>query len=198
MRQTQGVLALYGWVDPVADGIITTEQEDIVLRPYGVDMVDGLVDRCNYPEISRYMSDRFPYPYTESDAKAWIDYATSQDPVSSYAVFADGGFVGGVGADEKEAELSGTFEMGWWLTPSAWHRGIAAVAGRALLIELFSNRGAMRIEAPVMHKNPNSGRVAEKIGLVFECRSPSRYVKHGVRYDQLMYGVTREQWENSR
>lgn len=179
----------------MTDGVITTERPDVVLRPYGADMLGGLVDICNDPKIAQYMSDRFPYPYTESDAREWIEFATSQEPVTSYAVFADESFVGGVGAEEKEAEFSGTFEMGWWLTPSAWHRGIAAVAGRALLKEMFFNRGAMRIEAPVMHANPKSGRVAEKIGLVFECRSPSRYVKHGVRYDQLMYGITREQWE---
>lgn len=181
-------------MDPVTEGIIRTERPDIFLRPYSADMRDGLVEVCNYPEIARYMSDRFPYPYNESDAEEWIEFAKSQDPVTSYAVFADGSFVGGVGAEEKEAEFSGTFEMGWWLTPSAWHKGIIAIAGRALLGEAFRNRGAMRIEAPVMHANANSGRVAEKIGLVFECRSPSRYFKHGVRYDQLMYGLTREQW----
>ncbi|MGI9586335.1 MAG: GNAT family N-acetyltransferase [Acidimicrobiia bacterium] len=182
----------------VAEGTITTERDDILLRPYGTDMTANLVAVANHEEIARYMSDRFPYPYTQADAESWIAFATSQDPVTSYAVIVDGSFVGGVGAEEKDGELSGTFEMGWWLTPSAWHKGILAVAGRALLDEVFSSRGAMRIEAPVMDANPNSGRVAEKIGMVLECTSPSRYVKHGVRYDQLMYGITRERWEASR
>jgi ribosomal-protein-alanine N-acetyltransferase len=179
----------------VTDGIVVTERENVLLRPYDTDMIDRLVDVCNHPEISRYMSDRFPYPYTEADARQWVTFAVSQDPVMSYAVHVDGIFVGGVGAEEKEAELSGTFEMGWWLTPSAWHKGIMAVAGRALLNDVFAHHGAMRIEAPVMDANPNSGRVAEKIGMVFECRSPSRYSKRGVRYDQLMFGITRERWQ---
>ncbi len=181
----------------MVEGVLTTERDDIVLRPFDWDMVDTLVGAANHPEITLYMSDRFPYPYTETDAREWIEICTSQDPAASYAVLLDGEFVGGVGAEEKEAELSGTFEMGWWLTPLAWHKGIVAVAGRALLAEVFANRGAMRVEAPVMHANQNSGRVAEKIGMTFECRSPSRYVKHGVRYDQLMYSITKERWESS-
>ena len=39
-------------------------------------------------------------------------------------------------------------------------------------------------------------RVAQKIGMTFEGVSPSRYVKHGVRYDQLNHGITRTQWES--
>jgi RimJ/RimL family protein N-acetyltransferase len=52
----------------------------------------------------------------------------------------------------------------------------------------------MRIEAPVMNANPRSARVAEKIGMRLEGVAPSRYVKSGVRYDQLNFGITREQW----
>lgn len=171
-----------------------TERSDIGLRPYGWDMVDLLAPACNHPEIARYMSDRFPYPYTNSDARAYLEMVTNQDPTRSYAVVVEGDFVGGVGYVPYEAELSGTVQMGWWLTPSAWHKGIMAIAGRALRDDLFINREVRRIEAPVMHANPKSGRVAEKIGMTLEGVSPSRYVKHGVRYDQMNFGVTRERW----
>jgi len=54
----------------------------------------------------------------------------------------------------------------------------------------------MRLWAPVMHPNKGSARVAEKAGMTLEGVAPSHYVKQGVRYDQLNYGMTREQWEN--
>ena len=52
----------------------------------------------------------------------------------------------------------------------------------------------MRLWAPVMHANIASARVAENAGLTFEGTFPSAYLKNGVRYDQLNYGITRSQW----
>jgi RimJ/RimL family protein N-acetyltransferase len=157
-------------------------------------MLNVIVPAANHREITLYMSDQFPYPYTESDAQDYLDRVVHQVPTQSYAVIVDGRFVGGVGYEPYAAELAGSAQMGWWLTPSAWHSGIMAIAGRALRDVAFINRGVMRIEAPVMHANPNSARVAEKMGMRLEGVALSRYVKFGVRYDQLNFGITREQW----
>ncbi|MBW2471858.1 MAG: GNAT family N-acetyltransferase [Deltaproteobacteria bacterium] len=45
-----------------------------------------------------------------------------------------------------------------------------------------------------MKPNVASARVAEKAGLRLEGVAPSVYLKRGVRYDQLNYGLTRAQW----
>ena len=183
-----------GLADHVDDGWLRTERDDIVLRPYGWDMLDVIVPTANHREITLFMGDGFRYPYTEADARTYVEMVTNQDPTQSYAVLVDGTFVGGVGYVPYAAELTGSVQMGWWLTPSAWHKGIMAIAGRALRDDLFINRGVMRIEAPVMHANLRSGRVAEKMGMRLEGVALSRYVKFGVRYDQLNFGITREQW----
>jgi RimJ/RimL family protein N-acetyltransferase len=176
------------------EGWLATEHDDIVLRPYGWEMLGDLVPTANHREISLFMGDSFRYPYTEADAREYLEMATNQDPTQHYAVIVEGEFVGGVGYTAYTGEQSGSVHMGWWLTPSSWHKGIMAIAGRALRDDLFINRGVMRIGAPVMHANPASARVAEKIGMRLEGVAPSMYVKFGVRYDQLNFGVTREQW----
>jgi RimJ/RimL family protein N-acetyltransferase len=176
------------------EGWLATERADIALRPYGWDMLADLVSVCNHEEIARYMGEGFRYPYTETDAREYLEMATTQDPTQSYAVILEGEHVGGVGYVPYADELSGTVQMGWWLTPAVWHKGIMAIAGRALRDDLFLNSGVLRIEAPVMHANSNSGRVAEKMGMLLEGVAPSRYVKFGVRYDQLNFGITRDRW----
>jgi len=177
---------------------LTTESDNIVLRPYGWDMLDVIAPTANHQEIARYMTDQFPYPYAERDAREYLDLVVNQNPTQSYAVIADGEFVGGVGYVPYEAELTGSGDMGWWLTPSSWHKGVMAITVRALRDELFLNREVMRIEATVMHANPRSGRVAEKMGMRLEGVAPSRFVKSGIRYDQLNFGITREQWVELR
>lgn len=79
-----------------------------------------------------------------------------------------------------------------------WGRGIASAAASALVDEMFEHRGVMRVWAPVMKGNNASGRMAEKAGLSFEGVLPGAYLKGGVRYDQLLYGLTRAGWVQRR
>ena len=106
--------------------------------------------------------------------------------------------VGGVGGVPSKGENTGAVEIGWWLAPDMWGRGITSAAARAIVDELFAHRGAMRVWAPVMQPNLASGRVAEKAGLNLEGVAPDAYLKGGVRYDQMNYGMTRSQWQADR
>lgn len=177
---------------------IPTEIHGIELRPYRADMASALVAAANDERIARFMSDQFPYPYTMEAATAWIERASLDDPPLQFATFVDGTLAGGLGGFLGTAERTGSCEIGWWLNPDYWGRGITSGAVRALIDELFTTHELMRLWAPVMHPNRASARVAEKAGMRFEGVAPSAYLKAGVRYDQLNYGLTREQWAGGR
>jgi len=173
---------------------LTTMRNDVTVRPWDESMVDGLIQAADDPRIAAYMGDMFPNPYTREDAHAWIEVATMERPPTQYAVFVDDRLAGGVGGIALDAEATGVVEIGWWLNPDYWGRGIATLAARALIHELFANRGMERVWAPIMAPNVASARVAEKCGMVLEGIAPSYYVKSGVRHDQLNYGITRARW----
>lgn len=179
---------------PEPDAFIQTALPGVELRPYSAGMAMSLVRAADHPEISRFMSDRFPSPYTIADAEAWVDFALGSDQPMNYAIHLDGVLIGGVGGTAGTAETTGTCEIGWWLTPEWWGRGITSAAASALVDELFEHRGFLRLFAPVMHPNAASARVAEKIGMHLDGVEASHYVKHGVRYDRLTYGLTRRDW----
>jgi len=173
---------------------LTTEREDVVLHPYVWSMMDDLIAVADDERIPTYMGDQFATPYTREAAEEWLEIATSSDPPLQYAIYVDNAFAGGLGAFLFKAENAGVAEIGWWLGPEYWGRGITTAAVRALIDELFDNRGLMRLWAPVMHPNKGSARVAEKVGMTLEGVAPSHYLKHDIRYDQLNYGITRNQW----
>ncbi|MEZ5176161.1 MAG: GNAT family protein [Acidimicrobiia bacterium] len=177
---------------------LTTAIDGVVLRRYHADMVDALVAAADFEEISTYMGDGFPYPYTRDDAEAWIAVATADDPPIQYSIWVDGELAGGLGAFAGTDERTGTYEIGWWLTPARWGHGITSAAARRLVDELFEQRDVMRVWAPIMHPNAASARVAEHAGLLREGISFGAYLKRGVRYDQIHYGLTRPQWQVSR
>jgi RimJ/RimL family protein N-acetyltransferase len=177
---------------------IATDMDDVVLRSYVWDMAEALVAAADDPRISVYMGDMFPSPYTLEAAYEWIAIAGAVSPPTQYAVFVDGTLAGGVGGFPLGGERTGAFEIGWWLSPDVWGRGITTAAAKALVDELFGDRGAMRVWAPVMHPNVASGRVAMKVGLLLEGAAPDAYLKGGVRYDQLNYGLAKAQWQADR
>jgi RimJ/RimL family protein N-acetyltransferase len=177
---------------------IATSADGVVLRAHTWNMADALVRAAHDERIALYMNDTFPSPYTVEAAHEWIAKASSDIPRNHYAVFNADQLVGGVGFFGLSGERAATYEIGWWLNPDVWGRGIASAAATALVHELFENRGAIRVWAPVMRPNIASGRVAEKAGLALEGIAPDAYVKRGVRYDQLNYGLTRSQWQSRR
>jgi RimJ/RimL family protein N-acetyltransferase len=67
---------------------------------------------------------------------------------------------GGVDADE--------YEIGWWLAPSAWGRGLASEGATTVRDEAFERSGAPSILARISPGNAGSLAVAEAIGLIHE------------------------------
>ena len=182
---------------PAFSTTIATSREDVQLKVYDHTMTTDLVRAANHREINRYMSDRFPHPYTPAAASDWISFTLDESEPLNYAVVASGHLVGGVGARGLGGERTGTFEFGWWLTPSHWGRGITSVAATALVDELFGKRGAMALWAPVMAPNLASAGVARKLGMALEGTRRSVCLKGGVRHDELDFGLTRAQWASS-
>ncbi len=177
---------------------LPTGVDGLVLRAYTWDMADALVAAADDPRIPAYMGDMFPSPYRLEAAHEWLAIAGAVSPPTQYAMFVGDRLVGGLGGFPSKGENTGTYEVGWWLVPDMWGSGITSAAATALVDELFANRGAMRVWAPVMRPNVASCRVAEKAGLTLEGVAPDAYLKGGVRYDQMNYGLTRSQWQAAR
>lgn len=175
--------------------VIGTSIEGVNLVEYSEHRLQQLVDAANDERIHRYMSDQFPYPYTVADGEAWIDICERQNPPNNFFIEIDGVLRGGVGALPMSGEKTGVAEIGWWLNPEWWGRGVTSAAAAALVDHMFADRGFERLWAPVFAVNEASAGVARNVGMLLEGRASSAYVRDGVRYDELDFGITREQWE---
>jgi RimJ/RimL family protein N-acetyltransferase len=74
----------------------------------------------------------------------------------------------GAGVDPDE------YEIGWWLAPSAWGRGLAREGAAAVRDEAFARVGAPSILARIAPANAGSLAVAAAIGLGHESYSTGR------------------------
>jgi [ribosomal protein S5]-alanine N-acetyltransferase len=168
------------------DSLITSDE--IALRRWLTSDVDALVCYANNRNVWLSLRDRFPYPYSESDARAWLALCSKQsDPISQFAIEFGGSAIGGIGFEAMSDVHRFTAEIGYWLGEPFWGRGIATVAVERATTYGFATLGLERIEAHVFGTNLASSRVLEKAGYSFEGRLRRRVFKDGRLLDSYLY-----------
>jgi RimJ/RimL family protein N-acetyltransferase len=72
---------------------------------------------------------------------------------------------GGLGRVSFEASFTPAVEVGWWLAPEYWGKGLATEAANALLEHGFTECGLDEIVAFAVHNNHASTAVMRRIGM---------------------------------
>jgi len=158
-----------------------------ILRPWREDDIERLAELANDVDVSRYMADRFPHPYTVEEARLWIGVHRGISPTNNFAIEVDGKVAGGIGMDPLEGERRITAVFGYWLGRAYWGRGIATAACAAFTDYAMNERGFVRLEAAVYAPNVASMRVLEKCGYTCEGTMRKAIVKRGELLDAYLY-----------
>ncbi|MET8509686.1 GNAT family N-acetyltransferase [Streptomyces sp. NPDC004787] len=82
----------------------------------------------------------------------------------TYAVVWEGAIVGACGLHVREDTPPGTYEIGYWLHPSATGRGLATRAVRAVVEEGFRMPGVRQLLVVHLPENEASARIPERLG----------------------------------
>ena len=149
--------------------------------------VDSLTLHANNRNIWINLRDRFPHPYTKSDARTFIREARLQEPETAFAIAVNGSAVGGIGFVVNPDVERVSAEIGYWLSEAFWGRGITTEALVAVTTHAASAHGLTRVYALPFAWNAASCRVLEKAGYVLEGRLRRSAIKDGRITDQLQY-----------
>jgi RimJ/RimL family protein N-acetyltransferase len=167
---------------PLADGEVT-------LRLWRGSDVPALTAACQDPELSRWLP-AIPYPYGESDARAYIAGLGQRLAEGSGANFAivdgDGELLGGVGF---RVDTPWRAEIGYWVRRDLRRRGIATRAVRLLSRWLLRERSFGRVQLHADVENAASHGVAERAGFVREGVLRSHLHHRGEARDHLVYSL---------
>ena len=169
--------------------MITLQGSTFCLRSWQPGDEAALVKYGNNLNVSRYLADRFPYPYTLADAENWIAFVSKQNPVLTFAIDVDGEAAGGIGLEPRPDERRKTVHIGYWLAEPFWGRQIVSEATKLVVEYGFATLDIVRIESVVYHPNTASMRVLEKAGFVKEGVSRKAIFKNGEFYDEHIYGL---------
>jgi RimJ/RimL family protein N-acetyltransferase len=92
--------------------------------------------------------------------------------------------------DTRAARLDAlVLDIGWWVEPHAWGRGIASEAAAAVRDEAFGRTGASSLTARFHSDNGRSERIMEKLGMSYSGEGTDRYGQPA-----RVYAMTRAGW----
>jgi RimJ/RimL family protein N-acetyltransferase len=167
------------------------------VRPWRSSDAESLVHHANNIEVARHLRDRFPHPYTRSDALAFLKHAvpgSASDRPTNFAIDVDGEAVGGIGFILGSDVERFSAEIGYWLGQHYWGRGIVTEALTVVTAHAFGDFNLLRLFALAFADNAASVRVLEKAAYVCEGLLRSSSVKYGQPHDQYVYAKINAAW----
>lgn len=162
-----------------------------VLRDFRPGDEPSLARYANDHRIWRNLKDAFPHPYSLDHARAWVAQNKDEKPTHHFAIAVEDQVVGSIGLEFKADIWRYSAEMGYWLAPDYWGKGIMTAAVSAVVEYTFATLEINRVWAGAFDWNPASVRVLEKAGFIFEARLTQSAYKDGAFVDELIYAVVR-------
>jgi len=143
-----------------------------------------LLAYLNDDRVTRYITASIPRPYQLADAQWWIDVGSQSPHIK--AIEFDGVFVGCISASRGNFEYSRSAELGYWLAPQYWNRGIATQAVNEFSQHLFTSTDIVRLFVSVVAANVASIRVLEKNGFSHDGLLRNASYKNGTFFDEVI------------
>ncbi|WP_199441205.1 GNAT family N-acetyltransferase [Umezawaea beigongshangensis] len=144
--------------------------ERLTLVRWAPEHRDHLLRLSRDERVTRYVRDGLPWPAEyarrrhEGALEHWERHGFGWRAVEETAT---GELIGVASAVRRDATAdlpAGAVEIGWWVDPPLWGRGLATEIARALRDEAFRT-GAPVVAARWIDGNTASGRVITRIGL---------------------------------
>ena len=170
---------------------------EFILRPWKASDINSLIKYANNWNIAKNLTNQFPHPYTIQDGKAFIEYATKDEPIHIFAIEVNQEAVGGIGIHPQSDIFIKNAEIGYWLGEPFWGHGIVSKAIKQIIQFGFSTFDIERIFARPYGTNFASQKILEKNNFLLEGRYNNILYKNGEYLDELIYAIRRYNWENT-
>jgi RimJ/RimL family protein N-acetyltransferase len=165
------------------------------LEPWSASHTAMLVRLASLPEVTRFIGDGSPWPRAPAvelsarTAEHWRQHGFGWRAAIEVATGRDVGLMALNFAGPDAGIVADEYEIGWWLDPAAWGRGLAREGARAVRDDAFTRLRAPSVVARVQPRNSASLAVAASIGLIREGESRGRF---GERF--LVLRLTAADW----
>jgi RimJ/RimL family protein N-acetyltransferase len=172
--------------------------EGVLLRPMGPADIQDCFDKLHrQTEVTEWLC--WDGPETVQELAPWYLTWPLGDPQRGwdyhFAVIdqADGQFAGVISLRYYDHAYQG--DIGYWITPSKWGRGLASEAVRLMTWLAFQHTGAYLVYAEWFHGNEGSRRVLERSHFEADVSGDHHFQKSGKQVFVHFHSLARSRWE---
>jgi [ribosomal protein S5]-alanine N-acetyltransferase len=171
------------------------ETERLLLRGFATEDAEDVRRLAGAREIAEGTL-TIPHPYPEGAAEEWISTHSARWEREEGLNLAierkdDGVLVGAIGLGIEQEHSRA--ELGYWVGLPYWREGYATEAGGEVVRYAFEELELNRVYAFHFTRNPASGRVLQKIGMVHEGVRRAHTLKESEFLDNEAYGILRSE-----
>lgn len=179
-------------------GTVKLETERLILRRYEPEDAEAMFRNwVNDPEVTRYLTWP-PHGSIDLTRKILISDIAKYDDLSHYqwaiTLKSSNEPIGGINVVSTN-EACHSCEIAYRIGKAWWNQGIASEALTAVIRFLFEQVGANRITAAYDTRNPNSGAVMRKCGMVYEGTLRQSGCNNQGLYDAAHYAILAEDYK---
>lgn len=180
------------------------ETERLILRPLRLSDVDDLYEYQSHPEIVRYI------PWPERTREQVIEALEKHAPNSKSELKEDGDYIllawelkdsgkvigqSNAGYESSRDQLA---DIGWVTHQDFQRQGFAFEATKALMAHIFSSSPVHRIIANIDTRNPESAKLAEKLGMRREGEFKDSEFFKGDWCSMWLYAILKEEFTSAQ
>ena len=167
------------------------ETERLLLRPFEIADAADVQRLAGAKEVAATTL-HIPHPYEDGMAEQWIGTHREAFESRRQAVFAivvrdSRELCGAIGLGIAQAHTRA--ELGYWVGVPYWNKGYCSEAAAAVIAYGFDVLKLHRIAASHFASNPASGRVMQKIGMLYEGYRTAHIKRWDEYHDLVEYGI---------
>ena len=171
------------------------------LRPYRESDVDDIWPYASDPSFPRLMS--WAAHTDRAETLGFVrgtQQAIADNTGCTWAIVQGGKVVGTVGLEGIRWQLRAwrvdRAELGYWLAPELWGKGLMTEAAHHVMVFGFTELGLHKITVNCLEQNVGSRRVIEKLGFRHIGRHEDDVWRDGAWHHHLRYELTAERWSD--
>lgn len=145
---------------------------------------------ANNHQVAEMLRNNFPFPFSIDNATDFI-YRSLKNSNNNFqkAIVFKGKLVGAIGIELKADVFKYNGEIGYWITPAFWGKGIASDTVKLMVDLAFKQLNLKRIFAEVFSNNAASIRVLEKCNFEKEAILKNAIFKNGQFQDCYIFAI---------
>lgn len=149
----------------------------------------------SHPDVIRYYGVQFHTYEATRIQMEWFEHIIKENSGQWWKIvnLQTGERLGAIGMNNYQPQHRCT-EIGYWLLPQFWKKGIISEVLPLMLQYLFADRKMHRVAATVEEGNEASSRILEKAGFVLEGVQRDCEFKNGAFITLKWYSLLEDEW----